>query len=239
MNKAATQKLSINDFRHLGGPAIELLRTLHDKHGFHYLHMMSMRIDGKPVTRAHLRLASPCSMFTDTISTPPQSPSIKILKRQICVAHLSYLAGLYVELEPNWKGSLTVDARHLMDSWEIYRASSLPVHAYARRPSAKDGAHFKPPVALRDHWLTVNALSSNIIDLVYCPSCRVPGLRVAEELKSTNWSKLSNLCMWCSVKKRRRVAKPIEQATIHPFPSKVGHESPLEGSVDGPRALKK
>ena len=204
-------RLVVGNLKEHAGDHVKLLRTLRVQHGFNHTHLSTMRIDGVPITREHLALASCSKIVMDGLRDAKLEPSRKILTRSISVAHLGYLASLYDALDPHWRTHRSVDAKHLLESWEVFVVSVMPSKFDGRRLRALPDPSLSTSLELRTHWMTIKAMTWNLIDLVRCGECGRPYLRVAEAAVDSNWGLLPARCMCCAhiskVRSRHGVAK--------------------------------
>jgi len=210
-------RIVVDDLKEHAGDPVKLLRTLRVQHGFNYSNLSTMRIDGVPITREHLALASCQRTLLDGLRDPKHEPSRKIMMRSIDVAHLGYLASLYDSFDPHWRTHRSVDAKHLLESWEVFVVTVMPTTFDGRRVRMLPDPSLSTKLELRLHWMTIKALCWNLIDLVRCDECGRPHLRVAEALSDSNWGLLPPDCMCCShiskVRRRYGVGKSSTQVT--------------------------
>jgi hypothetical protein len=199
--KPVYQRLTHADFRDLAGPEIRVLRTLHSPHGVPYAAMTGMRINGKPITSSHMRLAANKVGKPESLAPMVDAPATRLLRRANAAAHLTYAAGLYDSLDQHWREVRSVDAWHLLSSWEIF-SNSMSLGAGPFGPVSKHSPDVstQTSVQFRDHWLTARALVSDLIKLTTCGDCGLPVLSLLSAPMESNWLMLPPSCVWCSFK---------------------------------------
>lgn len=196
---------SFTEFMHLGGPEVTLIRTLHRVHGLTYASLNGMRLKGKAVTKSHLRLASEKLKQATVMDDKIDAPSARLLKRKITGIHLAYGASIYNKLDPSWVTHRSVDGEYLLSAWEIF-VNSVTIGAGPFGPIPKILPDHSPysPLVLRDLWLTVRAMTQDLIHLVTCPQCGISRLAPLTASEDSNWQMLSPTCQVCAFRAATR-----------------------------------
>lgn len=212
MSHASYSRTSHDSIRDLVGPEIQVLRALH-AHSLPYPVMMSMRVAGSPVTRAHLRMASPKCGNPDAVPMHSDAPATRLLKRPVAPGHLAEAALIYDKLDAAWRETGTVDALHLLSSWEIFvNSMTVDPGRYQSSLTRPPNPKHRTPVVCRDHWITVRALVTGMLTLDWCESCGMPQLRVLDAPLESNWLMLPATCGSCALKatlRRTRLRKQL------------------------------
>lgn len=195
----AYQRPSFSEFMALGGPDVSLVRNLHRVHGLTYASLNGMRIHGKAVTKSHLRLASDKLKQATVMDDKIDAPSARLLKRKVTALHLAYAAGIYHKLDPAWLTHRSVDGHYLLSAWEIF-VNSMVIGAgpFGPLPRALPDHSAFSPVVLRDLWLTIRAMTQDLIHLVQCPCCGTPRLAPLAASEESNWQMLAPTCQVCA-----------------------------------------
>lgn len=225
-------RIIVEDLREHAGEQVSLLRTLRIQHNFNFTHLSTMRIDGVPITREHLALADCSKTSLHGLQEPKHEPSRKILLRSINVAQLGYLAALYDSFDKHWKTHRSIDAKHLLASWEVFVVTIKPVTKFSgRRVQHLPETTAVTDLELRLHWMTIKALIWNLISLEHCEDCGRPYLQAAKALADSNWGLLPPACPSCAhlakLRARYGVAKPFSllptsKLLARPTPSQAG-----------------
>ena len=195
----AYQRSSFSEFMSLGGPDVALIRTLHRVHGLTYASLNGMRVHGKAITKSHLRMASDKLKQATVMDDKIDAPSARLLKRKVTSVHLAYVAAIYNKLDPAWVTHRSVDGYYLLSAWEIF-VNSIVIGAGPFGPLPRelpDHSAFSA-VVLRDFWLTVRAMTQDLIHLVECRQCGTPRLAPLAASEDSNWQMLSPNCQVCA-----------------------------------------
>jgi len=210
-------RIAVDDLREHASEQVRLLRTLRLQYKFNYTHLSTMRIDGAPITREHLVLADCTKLNHDVLQEPKHEPSRKLLTRSISVAHLGYLVALYDSLDPHWRTYRSIDAKHLLESWEVFVVTIKPPQFIGRKLLVLPDTTAVTDLELRLHWMTLKALMWDLISLENCENCGRPYLQAAKAVASSNWGLLPPSCPSCAhiskVRSRYGVAKPCTVLT--------------------------
>lgn len=201
----AYNRSSFSEFMSLGGPEVGLIRALHRVHGLTYASLNGMRVRGKPVTKSHLRMASDKLKQATVMDDKTDAPSARLLKRKVTAVHLAYLAAIYNKLDPAWVTHRSVDGHYLLSAWEIFVNSIVNGSGpFGPLPRALPDHRAFSAVYLRDLWLTVRAMTQDLIHLVHCPQCGMPRLAPLAASEDSNWQMLSPNCQVCAFRAATR-----------------------------------
>lgn len=231
---AMKKRIIVQDLRRLANDDVQLLATLHSTHNIMYSHLATMQVDGHPVTREHLALASSGKTLPDGLVAPIPEPPRKIMQRQVAIVQMGYLASIYDRLHATWRKETRVDAKHLLASWEIFVVTVMPTMFSGRKVTQVPDPSVCTALDMRTHWVTIRSLCDGLIDLVACEGCGKPHLQVLDASPESNWAMLPAGCLACShtskVRRRHGVAKSVA-ANVRTVD--FARHTPAQGGVQG------
>lgn len=210
---------------------INILKAL-EGYGLHHSIMRSLRVAGKPVTPHHLTMMSPHVKREASVKRHNAYPPERFIRKRAWYLNAAIIAEIYcgldTEFAANPQGS--VDAKHLLDGWEIFLAS--------RRKSAVETVQHtvdnlkREGLDIRVGWQILESIAWNLISLEHCAECRRPYLKVREAEVDSTWMSLTPGCASCSEIRKitARTSDAAEANRRRRQRPKVGENTPLYGA---------
>jgi len=176
---------------------INVLKAL-ESYGLHHSIMRSLRVAGKPITPHHLTMMSPHVKREASVKRYNAYPPQLFIRKRAWYLNAAIIAEIYcgldTEFAANPEGS--VDAKHLLDCWEIFlvsrRKSAIETVEQTADKLKRDG------LDIRVGWQILESIAWNLISLEHCGECRRPYLKVREAEIDSTWMSLTTGCASCS-----------------------------------------
>ena len=223
-------RFSIARLKGIDHNEINVLKQL-EAYGLHHTILRTLRFSGKPVSVHHLTLMAPHIKREPSMRRNSANPSERFVRTRTGYLNAAIIAEIYTSLHSgfaeNPEGS--VDARHLLDTWEIYMASR--VRSPMETPERTMEHLKRESLDLRVVWQIMQSLAWNLVSLEKCGDCRRPYLKVQLAEVDSTWMSMTPGCTSCN-EIRKILARSGDGANgtkRRRSRAKIGRNTPLYG----------